>query len=65
MITSEDLRTLASERQASLRQEASVARMVRRTGAARPIRIVKPDSSRLSRTASTVIALAYTPRLEH
>jgi hypothetical protein len=65
VITSEDLRALADERQAALRREAAVERLVRRAGVRRAIRVVRPAPSRLARTAATVFALAGTLRVEH
>jgi hypothetical protein len=65
VITSEDLGARADERQAALRQEAAVARLVRRAGARRPIRIVRPAPSRLALTAASLFARAGTLRVEH
>ena len=65
MITPEELRTLAVERQATLRREAAVAGLVRREGARRPVRIVQPVSSRFAVAAASVLALAGTLRVEH
>jgi hypothetical protein len=65
VISSEELRILAVERVAELRREAEIARMVRRERAQRPIRIVRPVSSRLAATLTAVFALAGTLRVEH
>ena len=64
MITSDDLDTLAAERQAALRREAEVARLVSREGHPRPIRIVWPRPGRLAQVAASVFALAGTLRVE-
>jgi hypothetical protein len=42
VISSEDLRILAAEREATLHREAALARLVRRERARRPVRIVQP-----------------------
>jgi hypothetical protein len=63
VISSEDLRILAAERQATLHREAAVARMVRRQRPRRSIRIVKPPSPRLA--IASIFALAGTLRVEH
>jgi hypothetical protein len=65
VITPEELRTLAAERQATLRREAAVAGLVRRRGARRPIRIVQSVPSRLAVAAASVLALIGTLRVEH
>ena len=65
MISSEDLRILAVERQATLRHEAAVVRMVRQARARRPVRIVQPVWPRLAATATAVFSLAGTLRVEH
>jgi hypothetical protein len=65
VITPEELRALAAERQAMLRGEAAVAGLVRRRGASRPIRIVQPVSLRLAVAAASVLALTGTLRVEH
>jgi hypothetical protein len=65
VISSDDLRTLAAERQAMLRQEAAVAGLIRRMGARRPVRIVQPAAPRLALVIATVFALTGTLRVEH
>jgi hypothetical protein len=65
VISSEDLRTLAAERQETLRREAAVAGLVRRKGARRPIRTVQPVAPRLALMIATVFALTGTLRVEH
>jgi hypothetical protein len=65
VISSEDLRILAAEREATLHREAAVARMVRREGARRSVRFVQPLSLRMAIVAASVIALTGTLRVEH
>ena len=65
MISSDELRALAAERQAMLRQEAAVAGLARRQGARRPIRVVQPVKPRLALAIATAFALTGTLRVEH
>jgi hypothetical protein len=66
VISSEELRILADERQATLRREAAVARMVRQQRAPRPIRTVRAVSPRLAIATATVLVLAAgSLRVEH
>jgi hypothetical protein len=66
VISSEELRILADERQATLRREAAVARMVRQQRAPRPVRTVQAVSPRLAIAAATVFVLAAgSLRVEH
>jgi hypothetical protein len=64
-MSSEELRTLANERQADLRREAETVRLIRREGVRRPIRIVQPTWRQAAATAVTALALAGTLRMEH
>jgi len=64
VITPEELLTLAAERQATLRREATVAGLVNRSGARRPARIAQSLLPTLAIAAASVLVLAGTLRVE-